>query len=139
VAARGAQLCAGQAEQLPALQPHRALVRLDQAHHAAGGGGLAAAGLADEPERLALLELEAHTVDGPERHALAEELPARGERDDEVAHVEEWPAADGLGDRVSVHVVPRRVSSRCRRHRVVCPGATGASAGGAPVAQRGWA
>ena len=37
---------------------------IEQAQHAAAGGGLAAAGLSDEPEGLPLLDLKTHIVYG---------------------------------------------------------------------------
>ena len=57
-------LLAAERRQLPPVEPDRAAGRLEQAEDAVPGGGLARAGLADEPERLALPDLEADAVDG---------------------------------------------------------------------------
>ena len=52
-------------------EPDRPVGRLEQAQQRPGEGRLAAAGLADQPQRLALGELEAHVVDGVHAGHLA--------------------------------------------------------------------
>src|SRR3546814_10732760 len=59
-----------------ALEPHLAAGRLDQPEDAASRRGLAAAGLADDPERFAGLEFEADAVDGIDPVDLASEHAA---------------------------------------------------------------
>ena len=56
-------------EHVFAAEPHLARRRLDQPQDAAAGRRLAAARLADQPERLALLDREAHVVDRRDRRA----------------------------------------------------------------------
>ena len=56
--------------------------RIDQPHHHRGGGRLAAAGFADQPDALAAIDMEADAVDGAEylrlgRGAAAEQLGQR--------------------------------------------------------------
>ena len=63
--------------------------RLDQPQHAAAGRALAAAGFADERERLALLHRKAHIVDGADDGLLAEQPAAALEVLDEVADFDE--------------------------------------------------
>ena len=48
--------------------------RLDEAHGRQRGDALAAAGLADDAERLAVLDLEADPVDGLDHPVLGEEV-----------------------------------------------------------------
>ena len=61
-----------------------------QLGHGAGRGGLAAAGLAHEPEGLALLELEVDAVDGVDVALLAaQEAAPEGEVHLEVLDVEQ--------------------------------------------------
>ena len=50
--------------------------RLDQAKHAAPGGRFAAAGFADQPERLAAVDLKIDAVDGMDAAGLAAEQAA---------------------------------------------------------------
>ena len=52
--------------------------RLDQPQQAAAGRRLAAAGLADQAERLALFDREAHVIDRGDTRALAEQPARRG-------------------------------------------------------------
>src|SRR6185295_4996668 len=59
-----------------ALEPDLARRRLDQPQDAAPGGGLAAARFADEAERLAGGDVEAHVIDGVDAIDLAREDPA---------------------------------------------------------------
>src|SRR3546814_16779027 len=64
VAPQRRQLARIQGRDVLALEPHLAAGRLDQPADAASRRGLAAAGLADEPERFAGLEFAADAVDG---------------------------------------------------------------------------
>src|SRR3546814_2709778 len=64
VAPQRRQLARIQGRDVLALEPHLAAGRLDQPEDAASRRGLAAAGLADDPERFAGLEFEADAVDG---------------------------------------------------------------------------
>ena len=63
VAAQRAQRLAVERDDALAFEPHLARGRLDEPQDAAPGGRLAAAGFADEPQRLAGADLEADTVD----------------------------------------------------------------------------
>ena len=58
-----------------AVEADRALGRVDQPEHGAPDGGLAAAGLADQPERLAGADMEAHAIDGIDLAGIAGEQP----------------------------------------------------------------
>ena len=80
--------------------------RLVELQDRAAGRGLAAAGLADQAERLALLDLEGDAVDGLDRADLALEDDALGEREvhDQVVDFQEGVAASRsalveIGDR----------------------------------------
>src|SRR5215471_11631856 len=64
VAAERTQFAAGQYGRVLALEPDLAGSRFDKAQDAAAGRGFAAAGLADEPQRLAAADIEADAVDG---------------------------------------------------------------------------
>src|SRR5262249_41798579 len=59
--------CAGEACDVAALDHDAALGRLDQAQNGAANGRLAAAGLTDETERLALIDRQRDAVDGTDR------------------------------------------------------------------------
>ena len=77
VAPRGAQPFGGEREHVLAVEPHRPARRFDQPEQAAAGRGLAAARLANQPERLALVDAEAHIVNGRHGRAVAEEARRR--------------------------------------------------------------
>ena len=72
---------------------HLAGRRLDQPQHAAAGRALAAARFADQRERLALIDGEAHVVHGPHDRLLAEQPAAALEVLDEIADLDERPSA----------------------------------------------
>src|SRR5215207_2305437 len=76
VAPKRGQLGAAERRHVLALEPHLARGRFDQAQDAAPGRRLAAARLADEPERLAGFELEADAVDGVHPFDVAREQAA---------------------------------------------------------------
>jgi hypothetical protein len=65
--------------------------RVEQPHQEPGGRALTAAGLADQPKRLAVVDVERHAVDGLDRPDLAlEDDPARDrEVLDQVADLEQ--------------------------------------------------
>src|SRR4029077_12200648 len=63
VAAQGAQRLATQRAYVPAFKDDVARGRLDQAQHAAAGGRFAAAGFADQAERLAGINVEVDAID----------------------------------------------------------------------------
>ena len=71
-----------------ALQPDLAGRRLDQPHHAVRDGRLAAPRLADEPEHLALSQLERDAVDRVHERAAAGDPAADAEVLDQVANLE---------------------------------------------------
>ena len=70
----------GHRGQLVALEAHRAGRRPGELHDRPAGGGLSAAGLADESERLALADVEADAGDGVDDEAGAPD----GELDHEI-------------------------------------------------------
>ena len=72
-----------------AAEPHVARRRLDQPQQAAAGRRLAAARLADQPERLALVDAEAHVVDRGDARARPEAAAAAGEMLDEMRDLDE--------------------------------------------------
>ena len=76
VAAERVQLLAAECDDVPALEPDLARGRLDQPQDAAAGGRLAAAGFADQAQRLAGGDVEAHAVDGVHAVELAREQAA---------------------------------------------------------------
>ncbi len=78
-----------------ALEQDLAGVWRQQAEQHLGDGGLAAAGLADEAEHLALLEPERHAVDRLQRALAAQEAGAHREAARDVAHLEERLPARG--------------------------------------------
>ena len=75
----------------------RARGRLDQAQDGAADGGLAAAGLADEAERLARADREAHAVDGVDMADGAAQAAPCGPGNASSAR---RPASDGRGARL---------------------------------------
>ena len=89
VPARAAQFAGRELPDVQLLEPDLARRRLDQPQHAPPGRRLAAPGLADEAERLAGRDGEAHVVDGPHRRRLAEQRPARRKLLDEVLDLDE--------------------------------------------------
>jgi hypothetical protein len=86
---------------------------LDQAQDEAAGGGLAAARLAHEAQRLAALEGEAHAVDGAD-HATAPREPR-------AAHVELLGEALDLEERARLHATTGQATK--------CPGSRSTSSG----------
>ena len=72
---------AAERRQLPPLEADRAAGRLEQAEDAVAGRGLAGAGLADEAERLALADLEADAVHGPDEVDRPVDQQARLDRE----------------------------------------------------------
>src|SRR5947199_2231158 len=113
-----------------ALEGDLARGRLDQSQDRAAGGGLAAARLAHEPQRLARHDVERHVVDGVDpRHLAREETAADREVLLEVLDLEE-----GLC---------HGVASQYRKQATLWPGRTSLSGGvlskciGLASAQRG--
>ena len=82
-------LRARQLKDVPAPEQDLAGRRLDQAEHAAAGRALAAARLADEIEHLALVNREAHAVDGCDDGRSRPEAMPPDEVLDEVPDLEE--------------------------------------------------
>ena len=76
VAAQDAQRVGRERPDILAFEMDLARGRLDQAQHAAPGGRLAAAGFADQPQRLAVADLEIDAVDGMDAAGLAAEQAA---------------------------------------------------------------
>ena len=74
VPAQPAQFVLVEVCDLLALEAHRARRRVHQAQHQASGGRLAAAGFADQRQRLAARDLETDVLDG----AHQPDLPAAG-------------------------------------------------------------
>src|SRR5438034_2225151 len=90
VAPRLAQTPAGKVEHVLAAESHRAGRGLDQPQHASPGRRLAAARLADEPERFALLDAEADVIDGGDTRAGAEQPCIAREMLDQARDFNEW-------------------------------------------------
>ena len=90
----------GVAQDILAGKPHTARSRLDQAQHQPPDGRFARAGLADQRQRLARRDGEAHAVDG--------------------VHVREWPAEDRAARNEALHQ-PFGLDQRC--HVVIFGGA----------------
>src|SRR5262249_45938601 len=90
VASQRAQFLAVERQHVLAVKPDLARCRLDEAEHAATGGGLAATGLADESERLARLDVKIDAVDRMDGPALAlQQTGADRERLGQVADTEQ--------------------------------------------------
>ena|SRR5438309_265493 len=88
--AHAAQRGARQPEQGLALEDDLALARLDEPQDRAAKGGLAAAGLADQPQRLALPDREVDAVYRPHvAHRALPDAALDGEPGLEPAHLEE--------------------------------------------------
>src|SRR5581483_5518738 len=88
--AERAQLIVVEGKQVAALETDAAGIRLDQAQHQPADGGLAAAGLADQRQRLAGIDVEADAVDGfDEGGRPAEQIPRGREMLDQIFGVEE--------------------------------------------------
>ena len=127
VPARAAELAGRERAHVQVLEPDLAGRRLDQPQQAASGRRLAAAGFADEPERLARRDREAHVVDRAHRRRLAEPAAARRELLDEVLDVDERrhedlaaPATIAAAWRWQRTSWPQSATGRgLRRHRVV--------------------
>src|SRR6185312_15786529 len=83
VAARTAHAAAREREDVFAAEPHGSRRRFDQTQQAASGRRLAAAGLADEPERLAAVDREADAVDRLDERARAQKSRVAHEMLDE--------------------------------------------------------
>jgi hypothetical protein len=116
LAANGSHLRAGELRDVTTVEDDLPRGRLEQAHQAPGQRRLAAAGLADDPERLAAIDREADVVDGLDRaDLLLEEDPSR---DGEVL-------LDALGDEQLAHATSiafdagfaRQSSVRCASSR----------------------
>ena len=87
VAGDGAQLVLAHGRDVLAFEPDLARGRLDEAENAAAGRRLPAAGLADEAQGLAFLDVKAHAVDRV--HAIdhaRQEPSANGKLLDETIH-----------------------------------------------------
>ena len=74
-----AQFLALHRGQIDVAEPDLPGIGLDDARHETRNGRLAGSGLADEPERLALVDLEAHVVDGLDEAIVAEHAGFRPE------------------------------------------------------------
>ena len=95
VPAHPAQLVLVEIGDFLALEAHRARRRVHQAQDQASGGRLAAAGFADQRQRLAAGDLEAHVLDGAHK---ADDLAA----DKTAADGKMLDQAIDLQDRVSL-------------------------------------
>src|SRR5262249_23131225 len=118
-AAHRTQLGIREAAEVTALEDHLPARRPLELQDAAAGGGLAAAGLAHEAERLASPQREADPVHRPHGTGAAPEQPA-ADREvlDEIAHLEQDVAlADGAGGR-------RRRALSARAHTLAAGGWT---------------
>ena len=121
VAPRRPHLAGRIGEHVVAPIAHFARGRLDQAQHAAAGRALAAAGFADQAERLALVDREADAVDRLHDGAAAEQAAAAREMLGEVAHLDE---------RLAHRVAPPTVDAGAySTHRARWPSATTTSGG----------
>ena len=114
-AAHAAQTRRVEAQHVVAVEADAAAVRLDEADDRAAGRRFAAAGFADERQRLALEEIEGDILDRMDRAGLAaEQAAADVETGDEVLHLEDrrLAAVDGIGhlDRLAAFA-----GRRCRR------------------------
>src|SRR5690606_19714391 len=76
--------------QLAAAPADRSGCRVEQAQQQAGGGGLAAARLADDPERLALADVEVYAVDDAPAAELHGQVASGEQR---LAHARPSPAS----------------------------------------------
>jgi hypothetical protein len=96
--AHAAQLASAKRAQIDAVEHHAAGIRLDEPQHQAPGGGFSRAGLADQREGLAGLQLEAHVVGGglPDAHAT-EQVALRGEALAQAADLEQAHRAATAG------------------------------------------
>jgi len=101
LAAGGAQVAVVEQRGFHAVERHDARTWLVERQHDAGKGGLAAAGLADEPDRVARRHGEADIVDRAERRAARKKAGARaGIVPDEVLHLQQRPVLGGPGARL---------------------------------------
>src|SRR5581483_4613048 len=117
--AKRAQRIRVEVEQIAAFEPNAARVRFDQAQHEAADGGLAAAGFADESQRLAGIDVEADAVDrSDESGRPAEQIARRREMLDQVFGFEKRGHDTSL-------------SKGALMQREVWPGFTSTSGGGA--------
>ncbi len=101
LAAHLAHLAAVQLGQVLAVEDDLAAGRLVELQDGAAGGGLAAAGLADQAEGLALLDVERDAVDGLDRADLALEDDALGQREvhDQVVDLQAGRRLEPLPER----------------------------------------
>ena len=115
LAAQGPKGAGAELRDVPALEDHVALGRLEQPDDRAAERGLPAAGLADEPKRLSLADGEGHIVDGMDRPDLAPEhaLPDREVLLDVLDLDQGLAAVAALAHAASS--VPASVGSRRRR------------------------
>ena len=102
---------------------------VDEADHGAGERRLAAAGLADEAERLPAADLQRDAVDGPDRADLALEDHALGDREVDLEPIGAQERLTGRGRlrsqrgrRLDDRVVTMRAPPRSRRARAPPPG-----------------
>jgi hypothetical protein len=111
--ARGPELARRQREKVPPFEADIPRSGLDQPQDEPAGGGLAAARLAHEAQRLARLEVEAYPIH------RANHAPAAGEP--RTAHVELLDEALHLEQRARRHVTTGQATK--------CPGSRSSSAG----------
>src|SRR5690349_13346848 len=104
-------------EQVTSLEADASRIGPDQPPHKTADGRFAAAGVADQRQRLAGLDMEAHAVNRPhERRRPAEQIARRREMFDEAGGFEEGGHATSL-------------SSGARMQREAWPGESSASGG----------
>ncbi len=98
VPAQPAQLVLVEVGDLLALEAHRARRRVHQAQDQASGGRLAAAGFADQRQRLAAGDLEADVLDGAHEadHLAADQAAADREMLDQAVDLQDRDIARGI-------------------------------------------
>ena len=121
IAAEGAQFVGVQCEQIASLEANSSRIRLDQAQHQPADGGFAAAGFADQRQRLAGIDAEADAIDRlDERGRPAEHRPLGDEMLDQAFDLEQGASSRQPG-----------LSSGALMQRDQCPGLTAMNGGGA--------
>jgi hypothetical protein len=104
VAPHRPQVVAAKTKHVPTVEDDFAFARFDQAHHAARGGGFAAAGFADQAERLASFHRKGDAVHRMDPRDLARQQPALdGKMLLETGDAQQRFAAFRLADRKLVH------------------------------------
>ena len=116
VAPLGPEGGAGEAHEVHVLEERPARGGIDEAHEHAGQRGLAAAGLADQSERLALRQLERHAVDGEQARPLTGQLESERPAAADAEPGEPARVDVGLDEPLGAHQRSADPTSRERRH-----------------------